>query len=310
MTDPAREGGRSPRLGIALGSGSARGWAHIGVLEGLLALGLEPQVIAGTSIGALVGAAYAAGRLEALKEWALGLTRLEVLRLLDARLSGGLMRGNRVMDALGKLLEERDIESLPIPFGAVATDMATGREIWLRKGSLLGSVRASSGIPGLFSPSRVDGSWLVDGGLVNPVPVSLCHALGAELVIGVDLSATRTIYHRAARGRLAPPHEEHGEASQLERLGARIGGWFRSSEGDEDGQPGILDVVGASLNIMQDRITRSRMVGEPPACVLAPQVESLELMDFHRAGEAIAAGRAAVQAAEAALRRLLPGHRA
>lgn len=294
----------SLKLGLALGSGSARGWSHVGVIEGLVEHGLEPEIVAGASIGSLVGAAYAAGQLQELKSWVLALNRIDVLRLLDARLSGGgLMTGSRVMEAISELLSDQPIESLPISFAAVATDLESGKEIWLRAGSLLGAVRASSGFPGLFAPVRQDSRWLIDGGVVNPVPVSVCHALGADVVIAVNLNSDLVTRQRTNNLKPPPRLATAKSDSQLERLADRIGGWFRSL-GREDNEPGLLDVVSASINIMQDRITRSRMVGEPPELMINPQLAHLELMDFHRAAEAIEAGRAAVERASIGLETL------
>ena len=292
------------RLGIALGSGAARGWSHVGVIEALVERGLRPTVVAGASVGSLAGVAYAAGRLENLRDWILTLRRLDVVRLLDARLlGGGLMSGNRVMEAVGELLTDTPIEHLDVTFGAVATDLQTGREVWLRKGTQLEAVRASSGLPGLFTPLRLRDRWLVDGGVVNPVPVSLCYALGADAVIAVNLNA-----HIVTRRRFDAPHHDHDgpeeESSQLGRLAERIGGWIRSADRDKPDEPGILDVVGASINIMQERITRSRMAGEPPDVIVTPHLEDFQLMDFHRAEEAIAAGRAAVASAAGELAHL------
>ncbi len=184
--------GRSQRsrLGIALGAGAARGWAHIGVLRVLARAGREPAFVAGTSIGALVGAAYAAGRLDALEGWVRGLQRRDVVALMDLAFSGGVMNGHRLFELFAEEVPDLDIADLERPYAAVATDLETGREVWLTRGSLHAAVRASIALPGLISPVRHQGRWLVDGGLVNPVPVSVCHALGAEEVIAVDLQTT------------------------------------------------------------------------------------------------------------------------
>jgi len=169
---------RKPRLGIALGSGSARGWAHIGVLRGLEQAGIVPDVVSGASIGALVGAAYASNRLDRLEEWVAQIDWWEIIRYMDLRLGG--VEGERLMRAFRERVEDAPIETLPKPFGAVATDLQTGREVWFQEGSLLEAVRASIALPGLFSPVRHQDRWLVDGGLVDPLPVSLCRALGAD----------------------------------------------------------------------------------------------------------------------------------
>lgn len=285
----------APILGIALGSGAARGWAHIGVLKALAARGLSPQVVAGASIGALVGAAAATKQVDKLEDWVRALSRTDVLKLLDARFRGGVIEGNRVMAAIEDLLSDGPIEGLDARYGAVATDLRTGREIWLREGSLIAAVRASCALPGLFPPVRRDGRWLVDGGLVNPVPVSLCYALGADVVIAVNLNAHRRNHisgHKASQRSSRPSTEEQG---YLERFASLFDALRPSSD-----DPSLLEVLSAAVNIMQERITRSRLAGEPPAVEVTPRVD-LELMDFHRADEAIEAGEQAVAAAAAAL---------
>ena len=281
---------RKPRLGIALGSGSARGWAHIGVLRALEQAGIVPDIVSGTSIGALVGAAYASGRLDPLEEWVARIDWWEIIRYMD--MSRGGVEGERLMRAFGERVEDVPIETLPKPFGAVATDLLTGREVWFQNGSLLEAVRASIALPGLFSPVRFQERWLVDGGLVDPLPVSLCRALGAEQVIAVNLNGDIV-------GRRLPGRSTHRPASNplLARLST---GWqtvlgnlhdrLSPPEKEEDEPPSLFDVMAGSIHIMQDRITRARMAGDPPDVVLAPRLAHLGLMDFDRAGEGIAAG--------------------
>jgi NTE family protein len=184
MTAPHR-----PRVGLALGSGSARGWAHIGVIRALAEAGVRPDIVCGTSIGALVGAAYAAGELDRLENWVRGLGIGEVVGFLDVSLSGGVLKGDRLMEFFSRDFADRPIDELGVPFAAVATSLRTGAEIWLRRGSIFKAVRASIALPGLFAPVRWEGSFLVDGGLVNPVPVSLARAMGADVVIAVDLGS-------------------------------------------------------------------------------------------------------------------------
>lgn len=177
-----------PRIGLALGGGSARGWAHIGVIRVLAEAGIEPDLVCGTSIGALVGAAYVAGELDPLEKWVRSLRLQTVVSFLDVSLNGGLIKGDKLITFFRNHFVDRDIGELARPFGAVATDLRRGREVWLREGRVSDAVRASIALPGLFTPTERDGSWLVDGGLVNPVPVSLCRAMGADLVIAVDLN--------------------------------------------------------------------------------------------------------------------------
>ncbi|MEM9057039.1 MAG: patatin-like phospholipase family protein, partial [Pseudomonadota bacterium] len=276
-------------IGIALGSGASRGWAHIGVLRALEEHGLHPDVVCGASAGSLVAAAYASGQLDVLEKWVLDLSRMDIVRLLDTGFRGGFMTGSRVMTAVGSLLKDMEIETLPKRFGAVATDLHTGREVWLRAGPMLTAVRASSGLPGLFSPMQHQGRWLIDGGVVNPVPVSMCHALGAEVVIAVNLNAdlvTRRSVKKppkASRKKTRKKKEEKqlDEESVFGRFAGALSALFRG-DGDGDAQPdepGIFDVVGASINIMQERITRSRMAGEPPELTISPKVGDFQLMD-------------------------------
>lgn len=282
-----------PLVGLALGSGSARGWAHVGVIGALEQAGIRPDLVCGTSIGALVGAAYAAGELERLEQWLLGLGLKEVVAFMDVSLSSGLLKGERLMDFFRRNFADRPIEELTMPFAAVATSLRTGAEVWLRHGSSLDAVRASIALPGLFAPTVREGSVLVDGGLVNPVPVSLARAMGADIVIAVDLGSD--ILGRPRR--VHPP---------VEALAGEVGEWIRKLQGnlaalipvnspDEPKMPSMLDVLAASINIMQVRISRSRMAGEPPDLVVAPRLAHFGLLDFHRAKEAIEEGKRAVE---------------
>ena len=283
---------RKPRLGIALGSGSARGWAHIGVLRALEQAGIFPDVVSGTSIGALVGAAYASNGLDRLEEWVARIDWWDIIRYMDVRLGG--VEGERLMRAFRERVEDAPIETLPKPFGAVATDLQTGREVWFQEGSLLEAVRASIALPGLFSPVRYQGRWLVDGGLVDPLPVSLCRALGADRVIAVNLNGDIVGKHfRGRPPRLAAPSPLLVRLSAS--LQAMLGNNHAMNETEEEGRPGLFDVMAGSINIMQDRITRARMAGDPPDVVLAPQLAHLGLMDFDQADEAIAAGMECVR---------------
>lgn len=298
------------RIGIALGGGAARGWAHIGVLKALAEMGVRPDIMAGTSIGALVGAASQVDQLDALEDWVCGLARLDILRLMDARLSGGgFMRGDRLMRALSHYVEDRNIEDLPIPFAVVATDLDTGHEVWLREGSLQDAVRASIALPGLFSPVRLGDRWLLDGGLVNPVPVSVCRALGADIVIAVNLNRDTLDPALAPADRSDDedlPEENGDDEGYFQRMVGRMHAGIRfrldrlmsaSSEEAELAGPGLFDVLAGSINIVQDRLTRSRMAGDPPDVQISPRLARIRLMEFDRAAEAIEQGRQAVDRA-------------
>lgn len=301
------------KIGLALGSGSARGWAHIGVIKALEEQGIQPDMVAGCSIGALVGAAYSGGHLESLEQWVRALSFWDVVKLLDVRMAGGLIEGGSLMSSFESQLRDADIESLALPFAAVATDLASGREIWLQKGSLPAAVRASIALPGLFSPVELEGRWLVDGGLTNPVPVSLCRAMGADLIIAVNLNSDIVGRHLKTRtsGKATVDREERDLFRQLMKrinsgiLESRISRWTREKRGRE-GVPGLFEVMASSINIMQDRITKSRMAGDPPDVLLSPRLAQLGLLEFDRAEEAIAEGYESVHRMESALGHLLP----
>lgn len=295
-----------PRIGLALGSGSARGWAHIGVIRALQDAGIEPDVVCGTSIGALVGAAYAAGELDDLETWVKSLTWQTVVGLLDFTVTAGLIKGIRLIDFFRSNFSDTDIGELPIPFGAVATELATGREIWLREGKVLDAVRASIALPGLFTPVERDGRLIVDGGLVNPIPVSLARAMGADIVIAVDLSSDMMGRRLRKPLPVAKTETTSGKiASQLSTMLAKlqIGGYGRNAEAKSTRPvPSMLDVVASSINIMQERITRSRLAGEPADVIIRPRLGQMALMDFHRGAPAISEGH---RAAEQAMPQLL-----
>lgn len=289
-----------PRIGLALGGGSARGWAHIGAIRALEDAGIHADLVCGTSIGALVGAAYVAGELDRLEAWVRGLKLQTVVGFLDFSLGGGLIKGEKLIAFFRDHFVDRDIRELERPYGAVATDLARGREIWLREGTVSDAVRASIALPGLFTPVASDGNWLVDGGLVNPVPVSLARAMDADFVIAVDLNADLLGRHLrdapATRPRRTKP-------TLADTVMAQLG--IERDEGPAP--PAMLDVLASSINIMQVLITRSRLAGEPADALIAPPLASLGLMEFHRAAVAIEAGRRAAQAALPQIRERLDG---
>ena len=271
-----------PRIGLVLGSGSARGWAHLGVIAALAEHGVRPDLVCGSSIGALVGAALANGQADALREWVTGLTWQEVLRLFDLELQSGLIKGDKLMRLLAERFINAGFDALELPFGCVATDLGNGREVWLRDGSVLDAVRASLALPGLFVPVPREGRWLVDGALVNPIPVSLARAMGADIVIAVDLGVASSLDDQ--RDNADDPRP--AGISRLAQIFA-----FRN----QGNALSMLDVMNASIHIMQVRIARSRLAGDPADVILAPRLGQLGLMDFHRGAEAIAAGREAVE---------------
>ncbi len=281
---------RKPRIGLALGSGSARGWAHIGVIRALEECGIKFDLICGTSIGALVGAVYASGQLQQLEDWVTSLAWSKVVRLMDITWKGGLIRGQRLFNLFRATFRDVDIAELATPFGAVATELNSGREVWLRQGKLLDVVRCSCAMPGLFTPVVHGGTVLVDGGLVNPVPVSMCRAFGAELVIAVDLSWGKLgAYRNMGRELPAPPEEPSW-------IGRLTNGWLGAVQKNADGPriPSIFEVFNTSLDIVEQRVARSRLAGEPADVLITPLLPDFGTMEYHRAAEAIAEGRAAV----------------
>jgi NTE family protein len=297
---------RRPVLGLALGGGAARGFAHIGIMRTLIAHGIVPDVVVGTSIGAVVGGVYAGGYLDTLEEWARGLQRRNIFGYLDIKLNGsGLIGGDKLAAQLEAALGPTAIESLPVKFASVATEVRTGHEIWLTHGRVVDAMRASFALPGIFSPVLIGDRWLVDGALVNPVPVSTARALGAEIVIAANLSsdvfghATTIFSHGTATDvpvpakETSPPRRGLGKFFSAERTVKRE--FFGSP-----GRPGISTVMIDAFNIMQDRITRARLAGDPPDILITPRVAQIGLFDFHRADETIAHGvRAAERTIEA-----------
>ncbi|MGD8590727.1 MAG: patatin-like phospholipase RssA [Chromatiales bacterium] len=304
------------RIGLALGSGSARGWAHIGVIQGLAEIGIEPHVVAGSSIGAFVGAAYASGRLQRLEQWVRALSWKDILEYLDLSVrGGGVIQGEKLMQFFPEVLTDVPIDSLARRFGMVATELSSGREVWFREGSLIEGVRASISLPGLFAPVWVNDRWLVDGGLANPVPVSLCRALGADVVIAVNLNGDIVGKHLRKKSNkpISVSQEEKTNTVFLDRISTQLKNSLQDKKetllsqlfGNNRQMPGLFEVLASSINIMQDRITRSRMAGDPPEVILSPRLAHLGLLEFDEADMAIAEGRACVERMQPMLDKLL-----
>ncbi|HEC16750.1 MAG TPA: patatin [Sedimenticola sp.] len=283
-------------IGLALGSGTARGWSHIGIINALSELGITPNIICGTSIGALVGASYVSGKMEKLEEWACSLTKLETARFLEINTSlTGFVNTERLHYFLNKNVagDEVVIEDLAKAYAAVSTDLETGREIWLTKGSLIQAVWASISLPGLFPAIRNNNRWLVDGGLVNPVPVSVCRALGADIVIAVNLNGDIVGKHFDKPKRVKK--QDGGVEAKITELVREYTSALFLTPRDDEQPPNLLDAIAGSVNITQDRITRSRMAGDPPDILLSPKLSHIRLLEFYRADEAIREGRHCVQ---------------
>ena len=293
---------KRPSIALALGGGAARGFAHIGVLRTLVAHGITPDIIVGTSIGAVSGGCFAGGVLDTLEEWARSLTVRGVLGYLDVSLSGsGLIGGNRLASRLETALAKTLIENLPIRFAAVACEVRTGHEIWLTHGRVVDALRASYALPGIFAPVRIGGRWLVDGALVNPVPVSVARALGARVVVAVNLNADQFGRSITIVNHGSDETEEVPAVEAAPTPPARFAGFFSAERAlkrqflGDAGRPGLSSVMVDAFNVMQDRITRSRLAGDPPDITIAPKVGSIGLFDFHRAGEAMEQGARAAE---------------
>ncbi|MGQ0527823.1 MAG: patatin-like phospholipase family protein [Alphaproteobacteria bacterium] len=311
---PPETGKLAPEVGLALGSGLARGFAHIGVLRALNNHGIFPGIIAGTSIGAVVGGSYLAGKLPMLEEWAMSLNRFKVLSYLDFRVrSAGLIGGKKLETLLAANLGDMLMEDLPAPFVAIAADLLTGHEVWIRKGTVVDAMRASFALPGVFPPVERNHRFMVDGALVNPLPVNAAQAMGARMVIAVDLH-TDIIGKAAKPGNSYPtvagfdlfndkdvPPEEQAKVrtSLSERLFNR-----------EKDRPSLFGVMISALGITQDRLTRSRLAGDPPDVHIKPRIGHIGLLEFEKARELIAEGEAAtlrkIPEIKEAMRVLLP----
>ena len=289
------------KIGLALGGGAARGWAHIGVLKALAEAGIKPDIIAGTSIGAVVGACHSAGHLDELEDFARELTRRRIFGYLDFNFAGtALINGQKLCDRLERQLGDRHIEELDTRFTAVATELGSGHEIWLSRGRLADAVRASYALPGIFRPVKINGRWLFDGALVNPIPVSVCRAHGARYVIAVNLN-----FDVCGRGTIVPHLEADTdmadeELPEAQPVTGKNGSGMRSLLkrqvfGKGEATPGISTVMVEAFNIVQDRIARSRLAGDPPDAMINLRLSDMGLFDFHRADELIRRGEEATK---------------
>lgn len=288
------------KVGLALSSGVARGWAHIGAIRALSRLGIGFDILAGCSAGALVGACYLARQLDELENWALTLNKRKIVSYLDLHLGrGGLISGDRIATELRRFLGSRRIEELRIPFVAVATDLVTGHEIWLRQGDLADAVRASLALPGLLPPTEIESRLLADGALVDPLPVAACRALGADMVIAINLNTDIIGKSRstAANVRTAFGFDPLILTQGITNISnaALPTGLTRGIFQQDGDRPSLFGVMSTSLSIMQDRLTRSRLAGDPPDVHITPRVGHIGLLEFDRAKEAIQEGEDAVE---------------
>jgi NTE family protein len=287
-------------IGLVLGGGAARGFAHIGVLRALMAHGIRPDVITGTSIGAVVAGLFAAGELDAFEDWCRQLTRRRVLGYLDLRFGGsGLISGGRLARKLEEALGERSFADLPVRLAAIATEIGTGHEIWLTRGRLAEAMAASYALPGIFPPKLIGGRWLMDGAMVNPLPISAARALGARLVIAINLNADNfgrgTIIQDHGPDAADDARRARHELDRRQRSVFRPDRLIRRQFFAAPDGPALSTVMVEAFQVMQDRITRSRLAGDPPDVMISPRLGRINLFDFHRADETIAIGADATE---------------
>jgi NTE family protein len=285
-------------IGLALGSGSARGWSHIGVISALSDQGIVPDIVCGTSVGSLVGASYVSDTLEKLEGWVCSLTKFETARFFEITPSlNGFVNTERLRHFLNEYVARDDalIDDLAKRYAAVATELETGREVWLTKGPVLEAVWSSISLPGLFPAIKNNNKWLVDGGLVNPVPVSVCRALGADMVIAVNLNGDIVGKHFQKPKIAGTKEKNQGVVGKISGLVAEYTASIFATAKVEDQPPNLFEAIAGSVNITQDRITRSRMAGDPPDILLSPRVSHIGLLEFYRANEAIHEGRECVR---------------
>lgn len=299
MTSSAIVNATSPHandttVSLVLGSGGARGYAHIGVIEALLARGYRIEAIAGSSMGALVGGIYAAGELDAYKNWVQALERYDIVQLVDLSMRGpGLIKGERIIGVLRELVGEFEIESLPIAYTAVATDLDSGKEVWLRTGPLFDAIRASIAVPSLFLPHTLNGRRLIDGGVVNPVPIAPTLASQAGIIVAVDVNGPpEDPPNRAQVAQVTPDKDsEESQAGYHARIQSFITDIQAKFTSTEDEAPSIVDVVTRSLEIMQGNVARLKLAAYAPDVQIVIPSNVAPFFDFHRADELIEVGR-------------------
>ena len=304
------------KVGIALGSGGARGWAHIGVLRRLMELGIEPVCMAGTSIGSIITAVYATRRMEEAAALSKRLDWRQVVRLFfEVGIPhGGLVGGKRVVELLQEIIPVKTFEELPLPCAAVATDLDTEKAVVLNQGSLIDAIRASISIPGVFAPKTLNGRVLLDGGLVNPLPVDVCRDMGAEFVIGIDVNLREMV--RKPESKVKPTEPSPEILAWVDRLGnfspqlkdslsslvKRLSSSLHHDPESED-ELSLFDILLRSFRLTENQITRWRLETNPPDFLIQPAVAQIKTLDFHHGEEAIRAGEEAV---DEVLPKLLP----
>lgn len=290
---------RQVKIGLALGSGAAKWWAHIGVINGLekigIKIGIKIDVIGGCSVGAMVGAAYASNYLGAMEFWVRSFSYWNVLRLMDfSWRRGGLLRGERVFNAIANLIKINSFSECLPKFGVVATNLTTGRELWLIEGDINQAIRASCSIPGLLSPVWFNGQWLVDGAIVNPVPISLTRMMGADIVIAVDLQQDAHLISQGLLSDEMVPDDYQPEVllTWRQRLHEKL---TRAAIHKSNTTPSAMEIMSASIQVLENSLKYKLMIAEPADILIQPHCPQISMLDFHRAEETIAAGQLALE---------------
>lgn len=280
---------RAKTISLVLGSGGARGMAHIGVIQVLEERGFEIRSISGSSIGALVGGIYAAGELEPYREWVCALERLDVLRLLDVSFSGkALFKGERIINTLKDLIGDQNIEDLPISFTAVATELDESKEVWLSRGPLFDAIRASIAFPTIFSSFSYNGKKLVDGGLLNPIPIAPTLRDTTDLTIAVNLSG-----NSRKGAEYTPPPLPRQERNRYHQMVVEfIDSLQKKNNEQEEDDTGLFDIISKSIDAMQSTIASFKLAAYSPDLVIEIQKETCSIYEFERAAELIEIGRA------------------
>ncbi len=294
------------KIGLALGSGAARGWAHIGVINALEELGIKIDIVAGCSAGSLVGAAYACNKLPEFEEWVRSFGYWDVLKMLDLSWHrGGFLKGNRIFNKVSEILKIENIEECHTKFSAVATNLSDGEEVWLAEGNIRQAIRASCSIPGLFSPVEVGDRWLVDGAVVNPLPVSLARSMGADRVIAVDLQhdvnffGTDLITHQDGSPIESESLQSKALRTDIQQHIARLVARRAAAP------PSTLEVMVTSIEVLERGLKNNMLINNPADIIIQPCCPHISILDFHRAKEAIVAGRLAVERVKGTLQQFL-----
>ena len=308
-----------PKIGVALGMGAALGWAHIGIIRALQDENISIGAVSGCSMGSVVGGALAAGKLDILEEWAKSLSIVRVGKYLDVGLHSitgkGLLQGEKIMDTFAQEVGDLNIENSPLPLGIVATDLMTGEEVRFLEGSMVEASRSSISVPGLFAPHYYRDRWLVDGGLVNPVPVDVCRELGADVVIAIDvLNSDVEAMWEARRNKPSAltQYVDHAMAHSLmpdlaKPFWKKARDWVhhKTARVDHTQPPKLYDTLDAALNIMERVVMQRRFEDSPPDILVRPPLHDLRVYDFHRAEDAITIGYDAMKKAMPEVRKII-----